>query len=200
MAEETPEQKAAREAAEAAAQKKFEGLDPETQKFVKDLREEAKNYRLELQSLKSVKTELDTLKQQQAAAEAAKLAAQGEHQKLADQYKKELDSLKPELDRLKAVEQARHKTLLDKLPEEAREKYKAITTDVLEDIVTRFLGEQHKDPLPGKKPGATENDKKFEDYGPDDLDELRRTDMVKYRKLLNDYSMRKNGRPAVFAT
>jgi len=106
--------------------------------IIRQTRTEAKNYRLELKSLKEKQQEFDTQKRKE---EEDKLKAEGEYQKLLAERERELEAIKPKADafeKLRLAEIDETKTELTKL-DKWDEEYSNLSIPALRKLRSSLL-------------------------------------------------------------
>ena len=104
---------------------------------------ESKKYRKRAQE---AETKLADLKKQLTAQENAKLKEKEEFKTLAEKFEQEVNQLSPFKDKYEALVEKQRTSLLEKLPEEQREKFSNKDIDVLEFMVSELGSKTHTEP------------------------------------------------------
>jgi hypothetical protein len=81
--------------------------------------------------------------------------------------------------------------LVEKLPEEKRELYASVPTDVLEDIVASL--EKGGPTRPDKPGGGGKSDKPYEEMTSEEVAELKSGNFALYKTKYTEWYKRKNG-------
>jgi len=96
---------------------------------------ESKKYRKRAQEAES---QLSKLQKQIENQENTKLEEQKKYQELADKYKSQLDEVSPFKEKYEVMYEQRKNALLERLPEEQRDKFSNKDIDVLEFMVSEL--------------------------------------------------------------
>lgn len=160
--------------------------EPKTysEEYVKELRSEAKQRRLEIEQL------TERLKK----IEEAKALEEGKFKEVAEMKSKEAEELKlrlaelePYKEKYTAVEKQQREELLAKLDEDERESWKDVNLDLLRTHVKTV--EKYKAVPPGHNAGRSTgkaldlNGKTWDDFTSAELSELSKTHPQEYNKL-----------------
>lgn len=132
-------------------------------------------------------------------AKKVALAEQGKYKELYEgaeaKAKAELEPLKGELAKYRTQEEARRKALIEKLPEDKREKYSTVQTEVLEDLVETL---KTKPPTAPAKPGDTVEEKLFDQLSPEEQMALKQSNPTLYEQKYREYYKRRTGKDPTF--
>jgi len=150
--------------------------------YVKQLREEAAKYRVELKKLKEQQEEL-TRKQ---------LEEQQKYKELYEKTMKELEQLKPKAEAFEEFKQKQKEELLSKLPDDLKQKYAELDADtalkILPDIVNLATQGQAQNPDPGR--AGTQNTGKL--WTPEEVAKLSPAEYEKHKQEIFE-SYKKQG-------
>ena len=148
------------EETQVATETASEGTTPQTPTETPDvgsLIAESKKYRLRSQDAEAQLAKLQSKLEQQ---ENVKLKEKEEFKTLAEKFESQVNDLSPYKEKDKSMVDARKQKLLDRLPEEQREKFKDKDIDVLE-FMTSELQTANSEP---SARGAIKSTKKIGDW------------------------------------